>query len=38
MEALGLAFTQAEMIAALTFFGGAVLWYVLGRSKGKTKS
>lgn len=35
MHALGMEFTQAELIAVLTFLGGGILWYVLGRSAKK---
>ncbi len=35
MEALGLTFTQAELIAVLTFVGGGMLWWILGRTQAK---
>ena len=36
MHALGLEFTQAELIAVLTFLGGGLLWFLLRRRSGKS--
>ncbi len=35
MHALGLTFTQAELIAVLTFLGGGILWFLLSRQAAK---
>jgi phosphatidylglycerol:prolipoprotein diacylglycerol transferase len=37
MHALGLTFTQAELIAVLTFLGGGILWFLLGRQAAKKR-
>ena len=36
MTALGIQFTQAELIAALTLLSGGVLWWMLGKAQAKS--
>lgn len=37
MDVLGLRFTQAELIAVLTLIGGGVLWWALGKGRGRSE-